>query len=140
LVEQISADRQIDRAVFNDATYFGELTSDYSGKEKTSIDFGSPLRNIVNRWRMFHFHYYLAVALESLFVYVVRQAREAGLRGVAHSDLLAVLNSTSTQKAVSRRLGRALPQRFLQMTPQDIAAVCGVDIRTANLAGSKSFD
>jgi hypothetical protein len=141
IVDRLSVDGYwIDRTVFNDAVYFGQITSDYSGKDADSIRFNRALRDIVDRWRMFHFHYYLSVGLESLFVYVVRQAREAGLRGVAHADLLRPLYSTATQKTVGSLLGRALPQRFLDLTPRSLAAVYGIDIPNANVAGSKAFD
>jgi hypothetical protein len=141
LVRQLGGDDHgLDTAVFNDAVYFGQITSDYSGKDKSSVRFPDALQDIADRWRMFHFHYYLSVGLETLFVYVVRQAREAGLRGVSHAELLAGLNSAATQKALSRRLGGALPRRFLQMTPRDIAAVCGVNVPTADVAASEMFD
>jgi hypothetical protein len=141
LVCQSAGDNSgLNTETFNDVVYFGETTSDYTGKDRVAVRIPHALQEIANRWRMFHFHYYLSVALETLFVFVVRQAREAGLRGVSHAELLAGLNSAATQKSLVQRLGSALPRRFLQMTPREIAGICGVSLAAADVAASETFD
>ena len=141
VAQQLSAtDFRVDTVTFNDATYFGELTPDYTGKDSVPVHVPRVLQDIADRWRMFHFHYYLSVALETLFVFVVRQAREAGLRGVSHGELLAGLSSVATQKVVSQYLGGALPRRFLHLTPCEVAAACGIDLPAGDLVASEKFD
>ncbi len=141
LIRQLNQDTSgLNTVTFNDVVYFGEITSDYTGEDKIAVRIPRVLQDIANRWRMFHFHYYLSVALETLFVFVVRQAREAGLRGVSHAELLVSLNSAAVQKAIAGRLGSVLPRRFLQMTPREIAGICGVNLPTAEASASKVFD
>jgi hypothetical protein len=131
---------ELNTVTFNDAMYFGETTSDYTGTDTVVVELPHALQGIANRWRMFHFHYFLAVALETLFVFVVRQTREAGLRGVSHTELLSNLNSAATHKAVVQRLGTSLPRQFFQLTPRDTAAICGISLATADVPASQRFD
>ena len=130
----------LDMYTFNDATHFGEVAADRGGDEIVGIKINPKLRDIANRWRMFHFHYYLSVALETLFVLTVRRAREAGLRGVDLGELVAGLGSPATQKTIGRLLECRLPRNFLDMAPREIGSACGVSVPTADAAASEEFD
>ena len=58
---------ELTTALFNDATYLGAVRQD-AESPLIQITWPKPLQDSAERWRMFHFHYYCAVALESLFV------------------------------------------------------------------------
>ena len=120
---------------FNDAVYFGKVFRQ-EGSPLLDIKLPQQLADIANRWRMFHFHFYLSVALESLFVAVVSKARSAGLRGFRLEALVESLKSKSVTKHFQSRLSMKIASNFLDVTPRELFKLAGVDIRTADSTGS----
>lgn len=128
-----TAGRDLDRWEFANLTYFGRRLPDEDEPKPEMIRLPDALLDISQRWRIYHFHAYLGLALQTLLVAVVRGLRErpAGLDRQAILDQLApqALNS-----ALDEQLGIQLPRRFLDMTPAETMATFGVDVDHA-LAG-----
>ena len=111
--------------LFNDATYLGAVRQDVESPI-IQINWPKPLRDSAERWRMFHFHYYCAVALESLFVGVVGQARSSGLKGFKLETLVENLKGKSVATFLEKKYGQKFKRAFLDSTPRQIFALAGV--------------
>ena len=128
----------LDGTVFANATYLGQAYSPGGGV--VTIPWPDQLDDVVNRWRMFHAHHYLSVALEGLFVSVVRQGFCSGLGGFTLDDLLSPLESPHTTQALSRHLGCELPDSFLVLSPRDVAAAAGLSTPAAGTSWGSALD
>jgi len=111
--------------VFNDATYLGAVRED---DESPVIQITMPksLQDSAERWRVFHFHYYCSVALESLFVAVVSQARSSGITGFKLETLIEKLKGKSVVAFLEKKLGQKIKGGFLDATPRQFFAAAGV--------------
>ncbi len=132
-----TADITLNEAVFADAAYCNRIVFD---DKDVTVQWPPPLEDIARRWRMFYFHYYLSVALESLFVCVVAAVREADRPGVRLEDLVGRFDGASVQAALAECLGIGLPRTFLALTPRETIAAFGVDVATASAEQSRAFD
>ena len=140
LVRQLAPhDVALDVDAFNDAVYFGKVFRE-DDAPLLEIKLPDQLIDIANRWRMFHFHFYLSVAIESLFVSVVSKARSAGLKGFRLESLVETLSSKSVIKHLESRLSAKIPGNFLDSTPRALFKVAGVDILAADSSGSTKLD
>jgi hypothetical protein len=110
----------VDHRVLGDAVYFGATAADDDGDEVVQLGLSAQLEDIANRWRMFHFHYYLSVALESLFVGVVGYAQRAGMAGTRLETIVGSLKSKAVASFMSRVLGKRLGGNFLELTPNQL--------------------
>lgn len=117
---------RLDVFTFNDATYLGAVRED-AESPVIEIVWPKPLQDISERWRMFHFHYYCSVALESLFVAVVSQARTSGMKGFKLETLVENLKSKSVITFLEARLGQKFKGPFLDSTPRQIFAMAGLN-------------
>ena len=89
---------------------------------------------------MFYFHYYLAVALESLFVGVVGYAQRAGMAGTQVETIVEAMKSKGVARFLGRLLGRKFEGSFLEMTPNQLfQAAGGVGLR-GDRQGWDDFD
>jgi hypothetical protein len=111
--------------LFNDATYLGAVRQD-DELPVTQITWPKPLQDSAERWRMFHFHYYCAVALESLFVGVVSQARSSGMKGFKLETLVENLKGKSVASFLEKKFGQKMKGAFLDSTPRQLFALTGV--------------
>jgi hypothetical protein len=111
---------QCDAGVFNDATYFDRVI------DSLPIDIRWPAKliDIALRWRMYHFHHYCSVALESLFAYIVAEAQLADVNGVTFANLLAELNSRTVSKKIAASVGWPVD---LEMTIEAFLRQVGVN-------------
>jgi hypothetical protein len=138
LVRQLeAADVALNEAAFADAVYYNRIVFD---DRDVTIRWPPSLEDIARRWRMFYFHYYLSVALESLFVWVVGAAREADRAGVRVDDLVRLLDGPGVQAGLEECLGADLPRPFLALTPRETMAAFGVDVTAVSPQGSQAFD
>jgi hypothetical protein len=131
------ADVALNEATFADAVYAKRIVFD---DRDVPIRWLPPLEDIACRWRMFYFHYYLSVALESLFVWVVGVACAADHAGVRFDDLLRRLDGQAVQAELEECLGVGLARPFLALTPRETMAAFGIDVAAANPQESQSFD
>ena len=111
--------------LFNDATYLGTVRQD-DESPVIQITWPKPLKDSAERWRMFHFHYYCAVALESLFVGVVSQARSSGMKGFKLETLVENLKGKSVATFLEKKFGQKFKGAFLDSTPRQLFALTGV--------------
>ena len=140
LVRQFALhDAELNEDSFNDAVYFGKVERG-DDAPLLEVSLPAPLMDIGNRWRMFHFHFYLAVALESLFVSVVSKARSTGLKGFRLEALVETLNSKNVTKLFESRFSAKMSGKFLDSTPRELFKIAGVDVPTADSDGSVKLD
>ena len=140
LVRQLASEGVVlDGDTFNDAVYFGKVFRG-DGAPLLEIKLPPQLADIANRWRMFYFHFYLSVALESLFVSVVSKARSAGLKGFRLEALVETLGSKSVTKYLESRISMKMPKRFLDSTPRELFKLAGVDVPAPDSSGSAELD
>jgi len=123
---------------FNDAVYYNRFTTS-QGEVKT-IGWPNPLRDTAKRWRMFHFHYYLSVAFENMFVNLVDQARRAGIEGFKLEDMIQEFNNQDVINQLKDELGLILTESFLESTPCQIALCFGIDIKKGDFLGSNTLN
>lgn len=116
---------ELTTALFNDATYLGAVEQD-AESPLIQITWPRPLQDSAERWRMFHFHYYCAVALESLFVGIVSQARSSGLKGFKLETLVDNLKGKSVATFLEKKFGQKIKAAFLDSTPRQLFAVVGL--------------
>ena len=111
--------------VLGDAVYFGATGAGEDGSKVVKLGFSVQLEDIANRWRMFYFHYYLSVALESLFVGVVGCAQRAGMAGTRVEAIVAALKSKSVASFLARALEKKIEGDFLDLTPNQLVQAAG---------------
>lgn len=118
LCRQLNDDNWIlSEAVFGSSVYFGEVVSEE--EERIEIEWPNSLIDIATRWRMFYFHHYMSVALESMFSWLVTQVSDKGLAGASVRELSEVLDSKAVQKPLADLLGVAVPAKFGESTLSD---------------------
>ena len=140
LVRQLALhDVELNADSFNDAVYFGKVERE-NDASLLEVTLPGSLEDIGNRWRMFHFHFYLSVALESLFVSVVSKARSTGLKGFRLEALVDTLNSKNVTKHFESRLSAKLPAKFLDSTPRELFKAAGVDVPAADADGVANLE
>lgn len=111
--------------LFNDATYLGAVRQD-DESPVIQITLPKALQDSAERWRMFHFHYYCSVALESLFVAVVSQARSSGIMGFKLDTMVEELKGKSVFAFLEKKFGQKIKGGFLDATPRQFFAAAGV--------------
>ncbi len=111
--------------LLNDATYLEAVRQD-AESPLVQIIWPKQLHDSAERWRMFHFHYYCAVALESLFVGVVSQARSSLMKGFQLETLVENLKGKSLGAFLESKFGQKIKGTFLDSTPRQLFAAAGV--------------
>ena len=130
----------LDHSVLGGAVYFGATAAGDDGTEVVQLGIPAQLEDIANRWRMFYFHYYLAVALESLFVGVVGYAQRAGMAGTRVETIVEALKSKGVARLLGRLLGRKFEGSFLEMTPNQLFQAAGGAGLRGDRQGWDDFD
>jgi hypothetical protein len=123
---------------FNDAVYFDSIKRPDGTIKK--IIWPSTLKDIATRWRMFHFHFYLSYALESILVNLVNKALSAGIEGFTFDEFITDLNSRSVIQSIGQILQIEFKKNFFEMTPREIFALSGIEIRSGNAVESNKID
>ncbi len=128
----------LDEGAFATTTYFSQAY----GPDGTVIDIEWPaaLGDIVRRWRLFHAHYYLSVALEGLFVSVVREGLDAGLGGFTLDDLISPLDSRHVAERLSEHLDCQLSGSCLDLSLTDVAHAVGIETHGTQPEWNESLD
>jgi len=125
-----------DRQTFSDLTYFKQVVTDEEHQESSPIDMPHSLRDVAERWRIFHFHSYLTVALQSLLVCVVGVLRHHPA-GIDRSRLLDEFQVPALSARFSRLFKTKLPGSFFELTPGALLGLTGVKVADA-IAGKPS--
>jgi hypothetical protein len=131
---------RLDHFVLRDAVYFNATSTDDDGNEILNLELSRPLEDIANRWRMFYFHYFLSVALESLFAGVVGYAQKAGMSGTRLETIVDSLKSKSVLKFMCEVLGGGTEGNFLEMTPRQLFQAGGFKSVGEDLGAGGDFD
>jgi hypothetical protein len=124
------------RLTFSDLTYFGRVVTDEERQKSASIDIPNRLRDVAERWRIFHFHSYLTVALQSFLVSIVGVLRHHPA-GIDRSQLLDEFKVPALGARFSKLFETKLPGSFFDLTPGELLGVAGVSVADA-LAGRAS--
>ena len=127
---------EFDRLTFSDLTYFGRVVTDEERQKSASIDIPHPLRDVAERWQIFHFHSYLTVALQSFLVSIVGVLRHHPA-GIDRSRLLDEFKVPALGARFSKLFETRLPGSFFDLTPGELLGVADVSVADA-LAGRPS--
>ncbi len=130
-----------DRHAFNDLTYFGHVMRDEERGTSAPLDVPAPLRDSAERWRMFHFHGYLTVALQSFLVTIVGVLRQHP-SGIDRARLLDEFGAAALRARFRKLFDAKLPGSFFELTPAALLSIAGVNVaevlagRPASLTGA----
>lgn len=124
LCRQLSSRRaSLDQTGFAQAVYFGEVELEDG---HLTVQVPPCLTDVAVRWRMFHFHYYMGVALEALFSWLVSDLGNAGLKGRSLDQIVSRLGQKSVRSELRTVLGCDLPQALGDLTPAQLFGLFGV--------------
>jgi hypothetical protein len=112
------------------------VVTDEERQKSASIDIPNRLRDVAERWRIFHFHSYLTVALQSFLVSIVGVLRHHPA-GIDRSQLLDEFKVPALGARFSKLFETKLPGSFFDLTPGELLGVAGVSVADA-LAGRAS--
>lgn len=115
----------LDNRTFSDICYFDAVVLDDEGPTEKRVELPVALSDIQQRWRIFFTQGYLAVALQSFLVSLVRQIRDKPA-GLAREQVVPLLKSPNLPHRFMEIFGRELPADFFQMTPRETLALCGI--------------
>jgi hypothetical protein len=124
-------------AAFADAVYLGTIVR---GRDRLAVALPGPLDDLARRWRMFYFHYYMAVALEGAFAWLVTQLDATGLGGTTLGALLERLDQAGARAEVEKVLGAALNRPFGVMTPASTFACLKLPASLYEAPSTAAFD
>lgn len=122
----ITADNGVsfDANAFNDLTYYRTLIDEEDNP--IAIDMPSQLTDIAERWRIFHFHGYLTIALEALLVGLVRVIRY-NPEGRTVIQIIEAFDSLEARTLLGELLSAELSVPFMDQTPASSLALLGID-------------
>jgi hypothetical protein len=126
-----------DNSIFSDICYFGEILVGEDEPVPNAIGLPKSLIDIAERWRAYHSHNYLAVALQSFLVTLARILRDRP-GGIVRSDLFNHVSSPAITVRFKELFGCDLPGEFYELTPRDLLTLSGVTL--ANPLGSGGND
>lgn len=120
-------DVSFDNSVFSDICIFGKIITGEEEPNAVAITLPQELNDIAERWRVYHSQSYLAVALQSFLVALVRILRDRP-GGIARADLLSQFSSPAITARFKELFKRDLPGDFFDLTPRDMLAFAGVTL------------
>jgi hypothetical protein len=116
-----------DNSIFSDICYFGEILVGEDEPIPNTIRLPKSLSDIAERWRAYHSHNYLAVALQSFLVTLARILRDRP-GGIVRSDLFSHISSSAITVRFKELLGCDLPGDFYELTPRNLLTLSGVTL------------
>jgi hypothetical protein len=119
-----------DRQSFSDLTYYGRIVTDEEHLKSAAIDIPAPLRDAAERWRIFHFHGYLTVALQSFLISIVGVLRHHPA-GIDRGRLLDEFSVPAFAARFRKLFETQVPGSFFDRTPAQLLGVAGVSIADA---------
>jgi hypothetical protein len=115
----------LDAAAFDDFTFYGRFSTEDGPTKK--VNFPPQLQDIQNRWRMFHFHTYLTVALESSLAGIVRAVR-SNPAGLTVDEVLNVFDESAIVQLLAEMFETAETGSFFDLTPAESIGMLGLDV------------
>lgn len=138
LCRQFSAKQWVlNEPSFADAVYYGTVAND---EDVLDIVVPKQLLDIATRWRMFYFHYYMAVALEGLFAWLVSQLSNRGLAGTTIDSLVDQFSESPLRRSLSEILNIDLSDPLGNVSPAKLFALAGVPEGILDEGLSKTLD
>jgi hypothetical protein len=128
--ETAKIEAKFDRQTFSDLTYYGRVVTGEERLESATINIPASLRDAAERWRVFHFHGYLTVALQSFLVCSVGVLRHHP-GGIDRSRLLAEFSVPALGARFRKLFETPLPGSFFDLTPAQLLGVAGVSVADA---------
>lgn len=128
----------LDEDNFNNASYFGTILD--SSQKPNKLIWPVCLEEIVSRWRMFQFHYYLSYGLESLLVNIVDKAHVSGIQGFKLHTILDEIEAESTAQQITKFLGAKFSKNILSLTPKMLYALFSIELPVLNVETSGQFN
>lgn len=122
---------------FAEAVYFAEW-ADEGGA--VPVQLPPSLTDISTRWRMFYFHYFMAVALEGLFSSLVSIVSEAEMKGESLDSIVGSLSDQHVVKEVYDLLSLPSDSFSGNSTPSQLFACLGVPSGALDSALSVALD
>lgn len=120
-----NAEIELDPQSFGDLTYYRTIFDDEDGA--VSVEPLPALIDISERWRIFQFHNYLTIALESLLASLVRAILNHPA-GRAVAETIDAFDSVEAGEVLTGLLDVELPLPFMDLTPADSLALLGIDV------------
>ncbi len=107
------------------AVYYGTIESAGSA---VPVRIPTSLNDITARWRMFYFHYYVSVALESLFSWTVNEVGSSGLSGrTTRQPCCEGSTRGFVREGISKLFGKELHSTFALETPASFMSSFGIN-------------
>jgi len=125
---------------FKEAVYFRSVCPSVDFEEEFAINIPPELKDIAHRWQIYYFQYFMTAALESLFISVIRMAREADREGVTIQSIIKDIDLLRAHEKLTEVLGETFPTYFLTMTPREIFKIMEIDIPSISEASSQQLD
>lgn len=134
LLELIRQSRARERAFdlweFANLTYFGCPLPNDEDPDPDPVALPAVLNDIRHRWRMFYFHSYVGLGLQTLLVGVVRALRDRP-GGWDREAIIFQVAPPEMDAALSAELGVSPPCAFLDLSPAETLGLLGVDVDRA---------
>lgn len=110
---------------FRDICYFDALLGGEKKPRVIAVAIDARLKDIAQRWRIYHAHSFLAVALQSFLVTCVRTFRERR-GGLGEDDFLLSLSAGAIRGQFRDMTGVDLTENFFALTPRQTLPACGM--------------
>lgn len=117
---------RFDAAAFDDLTFYGHICHAHTG-DLHPLAPPLELEDIAQRWRIFHFHSYLTVALQTLLVAVVDAVRDQPA-GLTLADLTDRFSGSEADEHLSELLNGGNPLGFFDLSPAEVLEAIGVPV------------
>jgi hypothetical protein len=124
-----TANASFDNGVFSEMCYFGVFHAGEDRTKRRLVRIPAQLTDIYERWRIFYFQNYLAVALQSLLVACLGALRDRPA-GVKYDDLVQGLNPSGLGARFVETFARELPKEFFALSGRETLSVCGIQGRS----------
>ena len=128
---------ELNQWTFADAVYFAEFLG---GDGSLPVVLPTCLDDIALRWRMFYFHHYMSVALESLFSWVVTQLQDRGLAGATTEEIAIRTDDPKVGSDLTEVLSLALTDDLSRLSPLEFMKLAGVSDGDLSADRSKESD
>ena len=136
--QQLNDDGQtFDVSTFSESVYYGVIRTE---KEAIEVAIPESLEDVATRWRMFYFHYFIAISLEGIFSWLVTRLYDAGVSGESMSSLVESIDESLVRKAIGELFGLDLNRSFGELSPSELFASFGVPSGPLTAEVSQSLD
>ncbi len=116
----------LSREVIDHLTFYRRLKSPSDEQSEIVITIPEELDDIAERWRVFHFHNYLTVSLESLLAGIARSVR-GHPAGLTIEEIVQDFDSADARVSLADKLPLNPTESFWDLTPASTLARMGIE-------------